>query len=70
MFLTILREQNVRVVCLQPEYNDLGVVERLHEADGVQEWRPVMTDARSVPSRTGAESPDLLFHEHPLRRNK
>jgi hypothetical protein len=31
-----LREQGVRVVRLQPEQDELGVVECLHQADGIR----------------------------------
>jgi len=59
-----LREQGVRVVCLQPEHDEIGVVERLHQADGVQKRRLVIADARSVPAVLPHDLSNLLFHAH------
>src|SRR5262249_28947298 len=59
-----LREQGVRVVRLQPEDDELGVAEYLHQADGVQERRLVVANARSVPAVLPHNLGDLLFHAH------
>ena len=52
------------VVRLQPEHDEIGVVESLHEADGVQERRLVVADVRSVPSVLLHDFGDLLFHAY------
>jgi hypothetical protein len=60
-----LRKQRMYVLRLQPEHDELGMVQRLHEADGIQERRLVIVDGGSVPAVLPHYFGDLLFQTAP-----